>query len=326
MNTQHKLLSSCPVSCFADEIAESLDRQIEVLSRLGISYVELRSADGINVSDFTMNFAKEVKKKLDQANIRISAIGSPIGKIGIDDDFDAHLQKLSHTEQMADIFETPYIRMFSFYIPENYAAADCRSEVLFRMEAMVAEAAHNNITLLHENEKGIYGDNASRCLDLMQQFAGKHFSCTFDFANFIQCGQDPSEAYEMLSPYISYVHVKDALFATGEVVPAGTGDGHLPKIFQKLDASGYHGFLSLEPHLANFSGLAALEHNAAIRTESNTEKAFCVAWEAFQKMPRKRAAHTAALFRGILSHRIKPVFLLIWRSLSAVFLIDFNVF
>ncbi len=97
MNTQHKLLSSCPVSCFADEIAESLDRQIEVLSRLGISYVELRSADGINVSDFTMNFAKEVKKKLDQANIRISAIGSPIGKIGINDDFDAHLQKLSHT-------------------------------------------------------------------------------------------------------------------------------------------------------------------------------------------------------------------------------------
>ena len=230
MNTQHKLLSSCPVSCFADEIAESLDRQIEVLSRLGISYVELRSADGINVSDFTMNFAKEVKKKLDQANIRISAIGSPIGKIGIDDDFDAHLQKLSHTEQMADIFETPYIRMFSFYIPENYAAADCRSEVLFRTEAMVAEAAHNNITLLHENEKGIYGDNASRCLDLMQQFAGKHFSCTFDFANFIQCGQDPSKAYEMLSPYISYIHVKDALFATGEVVPAGTGDGHLPDI------------------------------------------------------------------------------------------------
>lgn len=284
MNTQHKLLSSCPVSCFADEIAESLDRQIEVLSRLGISYVELRSADGINVSDFTMNFAKEVKKKLDQANICISAIGSPIGKIGIDDDFDAHLQKLSHTEQMADIFETPYIRMFSFYIPENYATADCRSEVLFRMEAMVAEAAHNNITLLHENEKGIYGDNASRCLDLMQQFAGKHFSCTFDFANFIQCDQDPLEAYEMLSPYISYVHVKDALFATGEVVPAGTGDGHLPKIFQKLDASGYHGFLSLEPHLANFSGLAALEHNAAIRTESNTEKAFCVAWEAFQKV------------------------------------------
>lgn len=284
MTTHQKLLSSCPVSCFADEIAESLDRQIEVLTRLGISHIELRSADGVNVSDFTMNFAKEVKKKLDQANISVSAIGSPIGKIGIEDDFDAHLQKLSHTEKMADVFETPYIRMFSFYIPENRSAADCRSEVLSRMEAMVTEAAHNNITLLHENEKGIYGDNAPRCLDLMQQFAGKHFSCTFDFANFIQCNQDTLEAYEMLSSYISYVHVKDSLFATGEVVPAGTGDGHLPEIFRKLDASGYHGYLSLEPHLANFSGLAALEHNAAVRTENNTEKAFCVAWEALQKL------------------------------------------
>lgn len=284
MTTQQKLLSSCPVSCFADEIAESLDRQIEVLARLGISHIELRSADGVNVSDFTMDFAKEVKKKLDQANISVSAIGSPIGKIGIADDFNAHLQKLSHTEKMADLFETPYIRMFSFYIPENRTAEDCRSEVLSRMEAMVAEAAHNNIILLHENEKGIYGDNASRCLDLMQQFAGKHFSCTFDFANFIQCNQDTLEAYKMLSSYISYVHVKDALFATGEVVPAGTGDGHLPEIFRKLDASGYHGCLSLEPHLANFSGLAALEHNAAVRTENNTEKAFCVAWEALQKL------------------------------------------
>lgn len=284
MTTQQKLLSSCPVSCFADEIAESLDRQIEVLSRLDISHIELRSADGVNVSDFTMDFAKEVKKKLDQANISVSAIGSPIGKIGIADDFNAHLQKLSHTEKMADLFETPYIRMFSFYIPENRTAEDCRSEVLSRMEAMVAEAAHNNIILLHENEKGIYGDDAPRCLDLMQQFAGKHFSCTFDFANFIQCNQDTLEAYEMLSSYISYVHVKDALFATGEVVPAGTGDGHLPEIFRKLDASGYHGCLSLEPHLANFSGLAALEHNAAVRTENNTEKAFCVAWEALQKL------------------------------------------
>ena len=284
MTTQQKLLSSCPVSCFADEIAESLDRQIEVLTRLGISHIELRSADGVTVSDFTMDFAKEVKKKLDQANISVSAIGSPIGKTGIEDDFDVHLQKLSHTEKMADVFETPYIRMFSFYIPKNRSAADCRSEVLSRMEAMVTEAAHNNITLLHENEKGIYGDNAPRCLDLMQQFAGKHFSCTFDFANFIQCNQDTLEAYEMLSSYISYVHVKDALFATGEVVPAGTGDGHLPEIFRKLDASGYHGYLSLEPHLANFSGLAALEHNAAVRTENNTEKAFCVAWEALQKL------------------------------------------
>ena len=152
MNTQHKLLSSCPVSCFADEIAESLDRQIEVLSRLGISYVELRSADSRIAMLGEMEKEYEGFAGAVKSVMRESRRGTLRGVHGIDDDFDAHLQKLSHTEQMADIFETPYIRMFSFYIPENYAAADCRSEVLFRMEAMVAEAAHNNITLLHENE------------------------------------------------------------------------------------------------------------------------------------------------------------------------------
>ena len=111
---------------------------------------------------------------------------------------------------------------------------------------------------------------------------GDHFKATFDFANFIQCGQNTLEAYEMLKPYIEYVHVKDARLSDGEVVPAGTGDGQLLDIFEKLDASGYKGYLSLEPHLANFAGLANLEKDAAVRAENDTEKAFCVAYRALE--------------------------------------------
>ena len=188
------------LSAFADEASSEFDRQIAALHRKHIPLMEIRGVDGKGILDLTDEELDVVEKKLAAGNISISAIGSPIGKIGIEDDFAPHFEKFKRAVEIAKKLHTTRIRMFSFYIPENYAAADCRSEVLFRMEAMVAEAAHNNITLLHENEKGIYGDNASRCLDLMQQFAGKHFSCTFDFANFIQCGQDPSEAYEMLSP------------------------------------------------------------------------------------------------------------------------------
>ena len=114
-----KILSNCPVSCFADEISVSLDRQIQVLNELGIKFVEFRSADGTGVADFTDEQAKEAKKRLDAAGIRVSAVGSPIGKIGIEDDFEAHMKKLQRIERIADIFETPYIRMFSFYLPEN---------------------------------------------------------------------------------------------------------------------------------------------------------------------------------------------------------------
>ena len=57
-----KILSNCPISCFADEISVSLDRQIQVLNELGIKFVEFRSADGTGVADFTDEQAKEAKK------------------------------------------------------------------------------------------------------------------------------------------------------------------------------------------------------------------------------------------------------------------------
>lgn len=60
-----KILSNCPISCFADEISVSLDRQIQVLNELGIKFVEFRSADGTGVADFTDEQAKEAKKRLD---------------------------------------------------------------------------------------------------------------------------------------------------------------------------------------------------------------------------------------------------------------------
>lgn len=284
MSEIRKKLTRSSISCFADEIATSLDRQIEVLQELGIKYIELRSADGINVSAFTPEYARTVKQKLDAAGIRVSAIGSPIGKINLEDDFQSHMKLLTTVEHLADVFETPYIRMFSFYLPENRTPESCRDDVLAQLEQMVAEAAKNRLILLHENEKAIYGDTAPRCLDLMKQFAGETFRCTFDFANFIECGQDTLEAFHMLQPYIAYVHVKDAIRETREIVPAGQGDGKLSEIFTLLDRSGYEGFLSLEPHLANFSGLNNLEKDAAVRAENDTERAFHVAYRALMQL------------------------------------------
>ena len=123
-------------------------------------------------------------------------------------------------------------------------------------------SAHGKMILscFTRTKRRIYGDNAARCLDLFQELFGAHFRCTFDFANFVQCKQDTQEAFEMLKPYIDYVHVKDAQWEDGKVVPAGQGDGHLLEIFSQLDKRGYAGVLSLEPHLVDFAGLDALEN------------------------------------------------------------------
>ena len=60
-----------------------------------------------------------------------------------------------------------------------------------------------------------------------------------------------TDGYAMLRPYLEYFQVKDALAASGEVVPAGQGDGELNETIAALKADGYTGFASLEPHLAS---------------------------------------------------------------------------
>ena len=249
------------LSGFSDEIAPELDLQLAAIREWGLSHIELRAADGVNVSDFSTEKVKEVKNKLAGAGVSVSSIGSPIGKIGVEEDFAPHLEKLKRTLEIQKELGAPYLRMFSFYIPQGRAPEDFREEVLDRMGRMVEEAAAWDSVLLHENEKGIYGDNAPRCKELLEAFYGPHFKAVFDFANFVQVGQETLPAYELLKPYVEYVHVKDAQWGTGAVVPAGQGDGHVKDILTDLIGGGWKGFLSLEPHLTDFAGLAALEQD-----------------------------------------------------------------
>ena len=279
-----KILTKCPVSCFADEIDVSVDKQIALLQELGIGWIEFRSGDGKGVADYTEKEAEMLMSRLSANGIRISAVGSPIGKIDITQDFEPHFETYRHIVELAGILDTSFIRMFSFFMPEGEEPDKFRDEVMRRMDLMVEYAAGRNVVLLHENEKGIYGDSAARCLDLMKLFYGDHFRCTFDFANFVQCGQDTLEAYEMLRPYISYIHVKDALRENGDVVPAGAGDGNVAEILNRLDEEGYAGFLSLEPHLADFAGLKSLEMEVKERGRTDGEEAFCTAYRALEKL------------------------------------------
>lgn len=272
------------ISGFADEIDMDLSKQIQVLKKLDIHHVEMRGVNGKGLVEYSVSEAKEIKKQLTDAGIQLSSVGSPIGKIKITDDFTPHMELYKHTLEIAHEMETPYIRMFSFFMPENESYDPYRGKVMDQMGQFVDYAKSNNIILLHENEKDIYGDMADRCLELMKEFYGEHFKAVFDFANFVQCKQDTMAAYEMLKPYISYIHIKDALWPDGSVVPAGYGDGNVEKILTMLKDSGYQGFLSLEPHLADFAGFSALEQSAVEKKKLSGEESFTIACEALRKI------------------------------------------
>jgi sugar phosphate isomerase/epimerase len=235
------------LSGFADEISPDLQVQLDTLARLGIKYLELRGVWGKNVLDLTNDELNKVKADLDRHGMGVSAIGSPIGKVPIDSDFDQYKTLVRHAIDVANRMETAYIRMFSFYVKDLDADRD---EVMGRMQAMVDLATAGGAVMLHENEKAIYGELPDRCLDLHRTIQGKAFRATFDPANFVQAGVKPfNDAYPLLKPYIEYFHIKDAIMGTGQVVPAGEGDGQVRELMAAARESGYEGFLSLEPHL-----------------------------------------------------------------------------
>ena len=275
------------IYAFADEASPFIDGQIKALKENGLDGLEIRNVDNVNVSDISDAKAKEVRKKLDDAGLSVWSVGSPIGKIDIvKDNFDLHTEKFRRTLEIAEILGAKNIRLFSFYIPKDSDPSEYRNEVIERLGKFIGIASGAGIELCHENEKGIYGDNAERCLEIYK--ALPEMKAIFDPANFVQCGVDTLSAWEMLKIYVKYLHIKDAL-PDGNVVPAGKGSGNLEYILSDYKKTGGTA-LTLEPHLKVFAGLSALETEGEksavgeIYSYKTNEEAFRAAADALKAL------------------------------------------
>ena len=239
------------ISAFADEIGDDINRQIETLKKNGVSNIELRGAWGKNVLAFSEREIYEIKKVSADNGIGFSAIGSPLGKFPLDGNFNTQLDDLKKALDYAEIVEAPYIRLFSFHIPEGNNPDDHRSQVLDWLNQMVGVAESTPTVLAHENEKGIYGDTGNRCLDLYTSIKSPAFTGVFDFANYVQCGENPyDDCWVKVKDHITYFHIKDARSSDGCVVPAGQGDGDVERILKDAYTAGFDNYLTLEPHLS----------------------------------------------------------------------------
>ena len=225
-------MADLKLSAFSDEYADGFTEQLEGMRRFGIEYIELRHADKKNVSVLTASEVAEIKQKTDFYGIGVSAIGSPLGKIALDGDMDAHLETARRIFETANILKAKYVRMFSFYAPSGKEIADMRGEVLDALEKLVLLARTHGVTLCHENEAKIYGDTPVRCRELLDYFGGE-LKCVFDMGNFVLEHVDPYPAYELLKKDIAYFHIKDA-FVAGAIVPPGKGEAKIAEIFKKF--------------------------------------------------------------------------------------------
>jgi sugar phosphate isomerase/epimerase len=239
------------LSGFVDEISPDFTEQCQVAKDLGLRYVELRSAWGTNILDLKVEQLAVMKDTLAAYDLEVSSIGSPIGKVFIDEPFAPHLDRMRHAADVARVFAAPYVRIFSFFLHPGADPAVHRKQVVDQMRALARVAEDADVVLLHENEKGIYGDLPARCLDIVRSVDSPYLRLAWDPANFVQVGVRPyTDGYAMLRPHVEYIQIKDARLADGTVVTAGNGDGEVARTLRALHHDGFDGFFSLEPHLA----------------------------------------------------------------------------
>ena len=243
------------LSAFGDEIAVDLEEQLRVLVELQIGHLDLRQAWGKNVLHLDDDEAARVAALCADSGVSVSSIGSPIGKSPIVDSIEKEVGNLARIFQICEKVGTRNVRIFSFYPPDistNAHYDEYVEESASRLIRLTEMAQREGITLMLENEKGIVGDTVDRCRALVSTVDSPHLSFLWDPANFIQVGEEnPTDGgWSKLGSYaVDCVHIKDALLADGSITPAGEGDGQVRELLAKLDASGYQGFLSLEPHL-----------------------------------------------------------------------------
>src|SRR5262245_41849731 len=241
------------LSAFADEIDPDPQKQIDVLTQCGIRHIELRSILKTNVLDLTDLQVAELKSLLDKHGFRLSAIGSPIGKIPIDQPFAPHLERFKRAIHLCKVFDTPNIRVFSYYLTEGGDWDDWRREVLDHLWEKCKLAAKAGVRLLHENEHRIYGDSPERVADLMatvlEQLDTPTLAAVYDPANYVFCGYDPWQGWQMTKQWTAHFHIKDWIKGQTHGCLAGEGQGRIPEVMADAVKRGYDGFATLEPHL-----------------------------------------------------------------------------
>ena len=244
------------LSAFADEISPDPRVQVDVLKACGIRHIEFRSVHKTNVLSLSDDQLRLFKQLLDGEGFKLSAVGSPVGKVPIDSPEQPQMDKFKRAVEVAHLFGTPNIRVFSYYPPTYYPWeenwAQWREEVVRRLRAKVELAETAGVVLLHENEHKIYGDSPDRVADLARSIQSPAFKLAYDAANYVFCGYDPLVGWEKTRDHTAHLHVKDWK-GTGEeshtgVIP-GTGDGQIPASIADAVKRGYRGFATMEPHL-----------------------------------------------------------------------------
>ena len=247
----------------ADEASQDGNIQISTTKTLGWNAIEARCLNGKNLHDISDTEFEEFRRALDDAEVYVNAFGSAIANWGKDvrDDFSITLDEVKRAIPRMKALGSKMVRIMSYKVVEGEDLMV--DERIRRLKIIVDLFAAEGISAIHENCMNYGGLSWQHTLELIDAIPG--MKLVFDTANPVfnrdrskdgQPWQDPWEFYQKVREHIAYVHIKDCLEPSADnggkevYLYPGEGQGKVREILADLQANGYDGGISIEPHLA----------------------------------------------------------------------------
>jgi sugar phosphate isomerase/epimerase len=114
--------------------------------------------------------------------------------------------------------------------------------------AELAERAESvGVDVLVEPEPDLLIETSDEFLELLDGVDSDRIGCNFDAGHLFCVGEDPAELIETLAPYTKHYHLEDIpADRTHEHTQLGDGAMDIDGFLQRLEDSGYDGFVTVE--------------------------------------------------------------------------------
>lgn len=244
------------MSGIADEGAKGIDGQLAIHRDFGWRSIELRTVNGVNVCSMSDDEFTEVRDAVRAAGFRVPAFGSAIANWSrpVDGDFALDQEELRRAAPRMHALGTRYIRVMS-YTQGGATADDWADTAIVRVKELTRIAAGEGVVLVHENCDGWASQTPENLSRLLAEIDDPALQIVFDPGNPVAHGLDPEAVrafYRAARDRIVHFHIKDCYRdRNGEIVHCYPGDGEcaVSELVRDLEATGYTGEYSIEPHM-----------------------------------------------------------------------------
>lgn len=239
------------LSGIADEAGQDIQTQIRAHQELGWRFIEPRMVSGVQFTDLPDNQFAATCAALAAAKIKVSSFASGIANWAckITDPLEKATATLTRASRRMQPLGTKFIRVMS-YPNDGLSEPEWHAEVVRRFRILAKMAEDAGIVLAVENCDGWASQSPANYRQFFETINSPAVKAVYDTGNAASHGHTNTwEWYQAAKPHIAYIHIKAHTGPGGTHVWPDAGASLVRETLVDLLATGYQGFVSIEPHI-----------------------------------------------------------------------------